>query len=268
MLSRSLDQHLLLPRVAQTLESPTKQVQESLMAGNQHLRSRSEATPLLEGHLDLRVPRLFLLVRTGRCQVKVSPWADLLTLCPLDQTHSLLDPALTDNRTTALLMYDTTIDQPTTMGGLIVQSIPVTDQFLVGEPQREALVLWIAVSMAEEIRESMTIELCEHRPEMPEDLFSLLRDGSLGSPMILEMSGTPGTTASDSTTEDIQCRQVRSLGGYLQARASHRSTVDTNVMRHHLDIKHLTGKTLHRLGHLRICQHPRMVLQSILLEPL
>lgn len=154
----------------------------------------------------------------------------------------------------------------TTMDDLIGHSTPATDRSLVVEPQREALVLWSVVTMAEEIRGSTRIGLCVRLPETPGDLYSPLHGGSLRKAVIPEIQGTPGIIASGSTTEGILCRRVQSLGERLQARVSHTSTMRTHVMLHHLDIRRLTDKMLRRLGPLPTCRHLRMALLSILLE--
>jgi hypothetical protein len=138
----------------------------------------------------------------------------------------------------------------------------------VAEPQREALVLRIIVTTAEEIRESMTTVLCERLRETLGGPSVVLHSGSLETPVILGRPEILGTIASDLTTEDIRCRQLRSLGGRLQARASYKSIMHTNVTHHHLDTRRPTGKMLYHLGHLPICQHLRMVPRSIPLVPL
>lgn len=247
-------------------ESPTRQVQEILTAGTLRLHHRNGVTHLLEAHLVLPALRLCLLVQIDRLRVRASLWADLLTPYRSDQTPSLLGHALIANLTMVLLMVDTKGDRQATMDDLIVLLIPATDLFLVVEPQREALFLWIAVTMAEEIHGSMKIGLCVHPPERLEGPSNPLHGGSLRKTATPEMQGTSGTIASGSTTEDIQCRQVRSLGEHLQAQASHRSTTHTSVTRHHLDIKRLTGKMFRRLGLQPTCQHLQMVLPSIPLE--
>lgn len=165
-----------------------------------------------------------------------------------------------------LLTADTTGAQLTTMDDLIVPSILGTDWVLVAGPQREALALSTAVTMAEETHGTTMIGPCEHHLEMLEDPFNPLHDGSPKRVVTLGKQETLETIASVPTIGDIQCRQVRSQGEHLPARVSHRSTMHTNAMRHHLDISRTIGKMSHRLGLLRTCQHPRMVPRSIPLE--
>jgi hypothetical protein len=265
-LFRSVAQHLPLPQLALMTESPTRQVRESLTAGTLYPHSRNGATHLPEAHLVLPVLPLYPLVQIDRLRIRLSLWADLLTPYLSDQTYSLFDHAPTANLTMELLMVDTRGDHQTTMDDSIVLSIPAIERSLVVEPQREALALRIAVTMAEEIRGSTKTGLCVQPPETLEDPSNPLHGGSPRKAVTLEMQGTLGTTASGSITEDILCRQVPSLGEHLQARASHRSTMHTNATHRHLDIRRLKGKTLHRLGPLQICRHLRMVPPSIPLE--
>ena len=241
-------------------------MQGSLTAGTLHPYRRNGAIHQPEAHLVLPVPHLYLFARIDRLQVRPRVWADLLTSYPSDQTRNRLGHVPTVNLTMALLMVAMRGVHLMTMDDLIVLSIPATARILVVEPRREALVLWSVATMAEEIRGSTRIGLCVHLPETPGDPYSPLHGGSLRRTGTPEMQGTPGTIASGLTTGDIPCRQVRSPDEHLQTRASHRNTMHTNATHHHLDIRRLTGKMLHRLGPLPTCQHPRMVPLSIPLE--
>lgn len=267
---RSADQRLLFQQLARTTGGPTRQVRESPTAGTPHRRSRSAATHLPEARLAHPVLRLYLLVLTADLRlVRISLWADHPTLYLSDQTHNLHDPDQIVSPTTVRLMVDTIADLLTTMDDLIALLILVTGQFLVVEPQREVLVPWIAVTMAEEIRESTTTAPCGRPRGTQEGPSDLLHSGSLGSPVILETLGTPETIASDLIIEDTQYRQLRSLDAHLRVRVYHRSILRINVTCRHLDTKHLIGQILRPRGHrLPICQHPLMVPRSTLSVPL